>query len=69
MQKRTTKNLEHVAGQDYLTVSKAARLIGVAEQTIRNLLTSGKLIRYKFKGLTLLKRDEVIDYARKAAQG
>jgi len=61
-----TKNLSHVAGQDYLTVSKAARTIGVAEQTIRNLLTQGKLIRYKFKGLTLLKKDELLAYHNRA---
>jgi excisionase family DNA binding protein len=43
----------------YLTVTEAARELGINVQTIRDHLVKGNLKTYKFKSLTLLSKEEV----------
>ncbi|MCH7519831.1 MAG: helix-turn-helix domain-containing protein [Candidatus Dadabacteria bacterium] len=54
-----TKHLKSVDESGYLSVSEASQSLGVKEPAIRNYLYDGKLTTYKFKGLTLLAKDEI----------
>ena len=44
---------------EYLTVEEAANELGIKPTAIRNYLCDEKLSTYKFKTLTLLRKDEV----------
>lgn len=56
----TMRELKQVSSNnEYLTVEEAAVLLGVKEMSIRNYLSDGKFTTFKFKTLTLLKKDEV----------
>ena len=56
----TMRELKHVNNSsDYLTVEEAAIILDVKEMSIRNYLSNGRLTTFKFKTLTLLRKDEV----------
>ncbi len=57
-----TRELKHIDAGEYLTVEEAASLLGLKEMSIRNYLSDGKLTTYKFKSLTLLKKEEVMKW-------
>ena len=56
---RTEKELKQASVADYFTVEEAAEELGIKPTVIRNYLYDGKLTTYKFKTLTLVKREEV----------
>ena len=47
---------------DFFTVDKAANELSIKPTAIRNYLTWGKMTTYKFKTLTLIKRQEVEEW-------
>ena len=47
------------ADTDFFTVEEAAKELGINTQSVRDHLTKGNLKTYKFKSLTLLKKEEV----------
>ena len=53
------KELKKADVGSYLTVEEAANELRLKTTVIRNYLYEGRLTAYKFKTLTLLKRDEV----------
>ena len=53
------KQLREVADKDFLTVEETAMELGVKSNAIRNYLYEGKLPTYKFKTLTLIRREDV----------
>jgi len=53
------KELKQANVAAYLTVEEAAQELGIKPTAIRNYLTWGKMTTYKFKTLTLLKKQEV----------
>lgn len=53
------KEMKEVNTADYFTVDEAAKELGIKPTAIRNYLTWGKLTTFKFKTLTLVKREEV----------
>lgn len=55
----TAKELKNFNIEDYATVEEAAILVGLKETSIRMYLSQGKLVTYKLKSLTLVKRDEL----------
>ena len=50
---------------EYASVRQAANLMAVSEETIRKLLTKGRLSRYKFFGRTLVRVSELRSLVRK----
>jgi excisionase family DNA binding protein len=50
---------------DYLTVDEAAKELGIKPTAIRNYLTWGKMTTYKFKTLTLIKKEEVEEWRKR----
>jgi len=54
-----THELNKVDGNEFLTVEETASLLGLKESVVRNYLSLGRLTKYKFKTLTLLKADEI----------
>ncbi len=54
-----SRELRKVNADDYLTSEEAAEELCIQPAAIRNYLHLGKLTTYKFKSLTLLKREEV----------
>lgn len=56
------KDIKQANVADYLTVDEAAEELGIKPTAIRNYLTWGKLTTYKFKTLTLIKREEVEEW-------
>lgn len=53
------KELKQASTNDYFTVEEAAQELGIKPTAIRNYLYDGKLTTFKFKTLTLVKREEV----------
>jgi excisionase family DNA binding protein len=53
------KTLKRADTENFLTVEEAATELGLKTTVIRNYLSEGKLTAYKFKTLTLLKKDDV----------
>ena len=53
------RELKTVDGTQYLTAEEAASLLHIKESAIRNYLSLGLLTTFKFKTLTLLKKEEV----------
>jgi excisionase family DNA binding protein len=53
------KTLKKADDESYLTIEQAANELGLKATVIRNYLYEGKMVTYKFKTLTLLKKDEV----------
>jgi len=53
------KDIKQANAGDYFTVDEAANELGIKPTAIRNYVTWGKLTTYKFKTLTLLKREEI----------
>ena len=51
--------LKIVNSENYLSVSEASETLKIKETAIRNYLYEGKIKTYKFKGLTLLSKNEV----------
>ena len=47
---------------DYISVSEASEILNIKEGVIRNYLSTGKFITYKFRNRTLLSRLEVEDW-------
>ncbi len=62
---RTEKIIHTAKDTDYYTVAEAADELGIEAQTIRDYLVKGALTTYKFKTLTLIKRDEVEQWKEK----
>ena len=54
-----TKLLIEAKITDYLTVEEASVELGIKASAIRNYLYWERLTTYKFKTMTLIKRDEV----------
>lgn len=50
---------------EYFTVDEAAKELGIKPTAIRNYLTWGKMITYKFKTLTLVKKEEVEEWKKR----
>ena len=59
------RELKHIDAGEYLTVEEAAAYLGIKEMSIRNYLSDGKLTTYKFKTLTLLKKEDVQAWKQK----
>lgn len=53
------KHIKSASEDNYLSVSEASDSLGVKESAIRNYLYAGKMTTYKFKELTLLKKEEI----------
>ena len=53
------KQLKQASESEFFTVEEAANELGIKPTAIRNYLCDEKLTTYKFKTLTLLRRDEV----------
>lgn len=49
---------------DFLTVKKAAKVLNLPEQVVRNYLYRGVFLHYLYHGTTLLSRMEVLEYKR-----
>ncbi len=49
---------------DYLNIDEASRFLGISNGSLRNYLSWGWLTTYKFKTLTLLKREELEDWIK-----
>ncbi len=60
-----TKELKQINAADYFTVEEAAQELGVKPPSIRNYLSWGKITTYKFKTLTLVKREEVEEWKKR----
>jgi excisionase family DNA binding protein len=60
---KTTKKepvtLEKADTKNFLTVEEAANELGLKPTVIRNYLSEGAMVKYKFKTLTLLSTKEV----------
>lgn len=60
---KTTKKepitLEKADAKSFLTVEEAANELGLKPTVIRNYLSDGTMLKYKFKTLTLLSTKEV----------
>lgn len=54
-----TQELKYVDGSKYLTAEEAATILGIKENVLRNYLSLGRLTKYKFKTLTLIKTEEI----------
>ena len=54
-----TREIKIADGSLYLTAEEAANILHIKESAIRNYLSLGLLTTFKFKTLTLLKKDEV----------
>ena len=54
-----TKELKIANTVDFFTVDEAAQLLGIKPTAIRNYLSWGKMIAYKFKTLTLISKEEI----------
>jgi excisionase family DNA binding protein len=59
------KELKQADIAGFFTVEEAANALGIKTTAIRNYLFDGKLTTYKFKTLTLLKREEVEDWKQR----
>lgn len=57
-----TEYLQKVDGEIYLTIEEASAELGIKSTAIRNYLHDQKLTKYKFKNMTLLHRNEVIQW-------
>jgi excisionase family DNA binding protein len=51
--------------KEFFTVDEAANELGIKPTAIRNYLTWGKITTYKFKTLTLLKKQEVEEWKQR----
>lgn len=51
--------LHEAKDTEYFTVSEAAKELGINAQSMRDHLVRGNLKTYKFKTLTLVKKEEV----------
>ena len=54
-----TKVIQSADASHYFTVDEAANLLGIKPTAIRNYLSWGKMIAYKFKTLTLISKEEI----------
>lgn len=53
------KELKIVDGSEFFTIKETAKMLGIEPNSIRNYISWGKLIAYKFKSLTLISREEI----------
>jgi len=53
------KHINEANDGEFLTVEEAGKELGVKTNAIRNYLYNGKMQTYKFKTLTLIKREDV----------
>lgn len=51
-------------GDEYLNIDEASRFLGISNGSLRNYLSWGWLTTYKFKTLTLLKKEELEEWIR-----
>lgn len=59
------KTITHTT-QDHITIMEAAEILGIKEQSVRDLISRGKkLTPYKYFHMTLLSRDEILEYKKK----
>lgn len=56
---RQLKELKKVNSSDFLTVDEAAMELGIKPTAVRNYLSAGIFTTFKFKTLTLVKREEI----------
>jgi excisionase family DNA binding protein len=61
MNKRINKPDE----KEFLTVDEAAKELDIKPTAIRNYLTWGKMETYKFKTLTLIKKEDVEEWKKR----
>lgn len=59
------QQLKQANESDFFTVDEAAKELGIKPTAIRNYLTWDKLTTYKFKTLTLVHRNEVMEWKKK----
>ncbi len=59
------KQLKQVNDTDFFTVEEAANELGIKATAIRNYLYDEKFTTYKFKTLTLVKKDEVEEWKKR----
>ena len=57
--KKIIIKIHTITDSDYFTVAEAAAELEINKQSVRDHLTKGNLKTYKFKSLTLLKKEEV----------
>ena len=60
-----TKQLRAVTDAEFFTVEEAAQSLGIKPTAIRNYLYDEKLTTYKFKTLTLVKKEEVEEWRKR----
>ena len=56
-----TEYLARASSDQYMTVDEASQELGVKPPVLRNYLYQGKFTTYKFKTLTLLRKQEVLN--------
>ena len=65
MLKLNKLSIATIAREDeYLNIDEASRFLGITNGSVRNYLTWGWLTTYKFKTLTLLSKQELIEWQK-----
>ena len=59
------KKVNEPNGADYFTVDETAKELGIKPTAIRNYLSWGRFTTYKFKTLTLIKREEIEEWKKR----
>jgi excisionase family DNA binding protein len=59
------KHINKPDEKEFLTVDEAATELGIKPTAIRNYLTWGKMETYKFKTLTLIKKQDVEEWKKR----
>jgi excisionase family DNA binding protein len=59
------KHINKPDEKEFLTVDEAATVLGIKPTAIRNYLTWGKMETYKFKTLTLIKKQDVEEWKKR----
>ena len=54
-----TKDLKIADASQYFTIKETANILGIEPTSIRNYLSWGQMIAYKFKSLTLISKEEI----------
>jgi excisionase family DNA binding protein len=61
----TTKELKIADGSKYFTIKETAKILGIEPSSIRNYLSWGQMIAYKFKSLTLISKEQIESWKQK----
>lgn len=56
------KRINMASTDDFLTAEEAGDFLQIQPAVIRNYLAEGKLTTYKFKSLTLIKVEELVEW-------